>query len=379
MRATSSGRVDRPTSSGRFALDPDAIRTLVAERDAVDWSLLDGFRFRCRPACGLCCYAEPRVTPDESRELLRIVAELPLIDDPEGQRIASRGDGGACEFLARSRCQVHDARPSPCRRFPIHLHIGARLQATTVLSCPGLDLENRTPRGSGGRSRATALGLEAEMDATRAALQEVPWRRWVEENERRWRIVRRRFDRLGRWVEPEEIEGALAPRRLELALRGFPPAAPPDASLGLSALPIYRDEAIGIVAFGDHIGGWEMRRLPEDGASSEVLSVVPVPAKPPPIEDTALALLSDYLGLLLRRDLTYWAAAESLRSGAIGGLLEIVERDLIEFGGLVIARAMAIGSLHGRATDRLGAPQIAEGIRATDAEFLDRPTLGRAL
>ncbi|MCI4345014.1 MAG: YkgJ family cysteine cluster protein, partial [Thermoplasmata archaeon] len=109
---------------------------------AFDRTLLDGFDFACRPGCALCCYGSPAVSAVEAHQLLSIRPETELLPASQGfEQLPCRPDGGACVFLASEQCTVREARPFPCRSFPVGVHIGARLQASLVLGCPGVNVE----------------------------------------------------------------------------------------------------------------------------------------------------------------------------------------------------------------------------------------------
>ena len=117
-------------------------RSMMSEEPPVpvDVSGLSGFSYACRPGCGLCCYAEPLVTPAEKPPLLRIVPSAEFVSRGRFEFLGSHSEGGACRLLEGNRCRAHAARPSPCREFPLTAHVGVRLQATVVLTCPGVDL-----------------------------------------------------------------------------------------------------------------------------------------------------------------------------------------------------------------------------------------------
>ncbi|MGI0130343.1 MAG: hypothetical protein ACREEC_09380, partial [Thermoplasmata archaeon] len=82
---------------------------------------------------------------------------------------------------------------------------------------------------------------------------------------------------------------------------------------------------------------------------------------------------------LLRRDFTYWSAAERLRTVRRGTLADEVAADLGHFGALVLARSQLLERLHPTKEGPLTAERVWDGVRATDGEFLDRPTLGWVL
>ncbi|HTT26652.1 MAG TPA: hypothetical protein VMH90_06820, partial [Thermoplasmata archaeon] len=221
------------------------------------------------------------------------------------------------------------------------------------------------------------IGLDEEIDAAREGLSAVPWVRWSEEGRRRWRSVRRRLARAGGWMEPEDLRDRLRPRLLEIARSGFPAEPPPDRSEGLEVLPLFYDPALGCLAITDHPGGVELLVLREDGGDPVPAGAWAVPDRSPDCDADADRTLRGYLDYLLARDFTYWAAAA--RAGDDDRLIDLVEEDLGRFGALVLARAWVRRAMTHPTRGRLDASAILDGIRATDAEFLDRPTLGRIL
>ncbi|HTT15724.1 MAG TPA: YkgJ family cysteine cluster protein, partial [Thermoplasmata archaeon] len=114
------------------------------ETTRLDVALVQGFSFACRPDCGLCCFASPRISPGEQHALRVVAPQATFVGRGRDRYLSARPDGGACQFLANLRCGVHAQRPAPCREFPITVHLGERLQASVVLSCPGLDLRRLT-------------------------------------------------------------------------------------------------------------------------------------------------------------------------------------------------------------------------------------------
>src|SRR5208282_3125915 len=73
-------------------------RTMTVEEPPVpvDVSGLSGFSYACRPGCGLCCYAEPLVTPAEKPPLLRIVPSVEFVSRGRFEFLGSHAEGGAC-------------------------------------------------------------------------------------------------------------------------------------------------------------------------------------------------------------------------------------------------------------------------------------------
>ncbi len=345
----------------------------------LDTSLLAGVSFGCRPDCGLCCYTTPAVDGSEAERLITLDPATPLEEgDGTWWYVGSRGNGGACHFLRSNRCEVHAERPFSCREFPISVHLGSRAQATVVLSCPGVARPGWT--GSGDRSGAgPPTGLDLEL----ATVQEEYERRVRPEH---LELYRRKWDRLGerrrsrgRWTPPEEIRDELGEVAAEIALERFPPEPPPAATGPVEELPIVFVPGTGLVALADRDGRVELTRLEESGVRSRSLGSLPPPEVRPDLSPAGRRALSAYLEHLLARDLTYWAAAETARSLPDADLLEIVEDDLGHYGASVLARAELLRRHQGTDPGPLSADDVWEGVRATDGEVVDRPTLGKVL
>lgn len=342
----------------------------------IDLHLLEGFSFACRPECGLCCFTSPRVSRSEEARIRRVAPDLAVVRH-EGERcIAARPDGGACQFLRGLRCAVHAVRPAPCREFPVTVHVGARLQATVVLSCPGLDL-GPLLRHASGEPLPGPLGLQEELGSVRGRLGPVT-ERLRQESERRRRKVVRALSAGSRWVEDGEVRRELARRPLLPGPQEYVPEDPPPAADGLERLPMYAEGRAGPVALADSFGGWEALELsPEGGARS--LGVGAPPGSLPALGEDARELLSAYLRYFLERD-SFLAAVHlemlNLREGTVP---EHALADLHTIASTVIARGAVRSQLLGGASGPIGRREIELGVRATDQDWLDRPTWGARL
>ncbi|MCI4358392.1 MAG: YkgJ family cysteine cluster protein [Thermoplasmata archaeon] len=358
-------------------------RACVPSLDAwaeVDLSLLEGVSFRCRPGCGLCCFTTPAADPREAERLIQLDPNVPWLEGEDGWRfVAGQGDGGACGFLSRCECRAYPARPFCCREYPLSVHLGFRAQATVVLSCPGV-----TVAGWGNPTDAASLrlppsGLSEELEAAHEEFEHQPHAHRLAECARRWRVLEGRLRRRGSWSTPEEISDSLRPHLRILARSGFPPPPPPPSSGGVENLPLVFDPDLGLISIADHPAGWEVLSVEEKGGPPRSLGVWPAPDQPPSVTADGNRVLESYLEYLLRRDFTYWSAAERLRTNRGGSLLEEVGADLERFGALVLARAQLLERLHPSEGGPLTAERVWDGVRATDGEYLDRPTLGWVL
>lgn len=343
---------------------------------ALDLDLVRGFRFACRPDCGLCCYAEPRVEPNEAAGLLQIAPATSFRRHGRDRFLSARPEGGACQFLVDGRCRVHAARPHPCREYPLTAHVGRRLQATVILSCPGIDLASLRTGGPAG-ALPSPEGLAAEVaslaervDAGTAARQAAAVRRG--------RKVERRLAEEGRWIDDDAVRadlGAAVPLP-DAAL--FPPPEPPSRDEGLERLPFYFDERRGPVAVARALGGWELLELaPEGGARS--LGVVVPPERPPGLDASGRELLEGYLRYVLARDAFLASVHLEMLEARDGSVRDWAESALLELGAEVLGRASGRAKLAGRDGRELTERDVERGIRATDQDWLDRPTWGDRL
>jgi len=342
----------------------------------LDVALLAGFRFGCRPDCGLCCFTSPRLEGDDERRLRAVAPESRIVRSDRVDRIAARPDGGACQFLVGLHCSVHVARPAPCREFPISVHVGQRLQATGVLSCPGLALDpverfgDRTPDEE-------PEGLGTELASVHSRITPATERRRLEAERRRRRIARI-LEEDGRWVSEEEVRSDLRGTGLIPDEAEFSPQQPPEPDDGLEYLPLYFDGRSGPVALGRSLGGWEARELAAEGGSRPVGVAVP-PDRRPELDPSAERLLAGYLRYWLARDCFLAAVHLEMPTRPERSVTEAALRDLHAIASDVMARGAFRSKLLGEDGVRLTREAIALGIRSTDQDWLDRPTWGSRL
>lgn len=349
----------------------------------LDMALLAGFRFQCRPDCGLCCYASPAVSPPERAALLQIRPELPFepVEGDEGfVLLPTRPDGGACVLLRANRCTAHEARPFPCRTFPVHGHVGRRLQATLVLSCPGLDLTPLHEWGTSEDGTRPPVGLDGELEALRAESRKVPILAWEGEALDAEQRLLRRLRRGGAAEEPSVVRAELRQQLVapdpaqELVL------PPPGEDAAVEELPVLFDRKYGRVALrSTELKTYELFALHETGSSPDRLAEIPLPDELPGLETAGRATLDGYLRYLLDRDHFLWSTYQEVRSGRDGALSDQLAANLTEAATEVVRRGTVLARFRGRAPERLGPEEILDGVKALDAELLDRPTLGRIL
>jgi Fe-S-cluster containining protein len=346
----------------------------------VDLRLLAGLSFRCRPGCGLCCYASPAVSPAERDRLITIVPTAEFREAEDGYRLlAARENGGACSLLEANRCRAHAVRPFPCRVYPVHTHLGLSAQASVVMACPGVDLSALSRWGGELPPSEDPVGFDSEIRAADEELRETPWADWRHEHERLLARLERRLTAEGRWEDPEEL-------RRELFLHPPGPDArgqltlPPPESGALEELPVFFDPQFGRVALrSSGPQEYSLETLLELGGPGESLGRFHLAADLPELTPEGARMLRGYVRYLVVRDHFFWAALHELRSGAQDSLRERLRSNLVEASTEVLRRATVRGQLHGESGQRLGPEEVLDGVRAVDAELLDRPTLGRIL
>jgi Fe-S-cluster containining protein len=342
--------------------------------DLLDVEQLRGARFECRPDCGLCCYAEPRVEPAEARSLLTIAPAVRWVGGGSNRFLAARPNGGACQFLSAHRCGVHGARPAPCREFPVTVHVGTRFQATAVLSCPGVVLESVLGRDA--RSSSGIVGLEGELDSLRSRAARAG-RRQEAAVRRRGRLMRA-LRAEGRWEDELSVRERFH-RKIPLPdAQSFPVEDPPPSDGDLELLPLFFDHRDGPVALGEKLGSWELLELSREGGGRS-LGVVAPPSAPPGVTAEGGRLLTAYLNYVLDRDAFLAAVLLHAAEWADGTVAEWTEVGLRTLGAEVLARGCVRAKLRGGDGSLLDAEAVADGIRAADMDSLDRSTWGDRL
>ena len=302
-------------------------------RPPLDLTLLRGFRYACRPDCGLCCYAEPRVEPEERPRLLKIAPLADIASHHGGSFLRARPDGGACQFLTERRCAAWSVRPSPCQQFPLTVHVGERLQATLVLSCPGIDLESLT-QPDAWAARPAPEGLEREISAVERRVTPAV-RRPREEALRRRRRVVTMLETSDQWVDEELVREALREALPLPTAEEFPVADPPAGDDDLANLPLFFDHRKGPVAIAGGLGGWELLELSAEGGG-ELRALVPPPSRPPELAADGRRLLEGYLRYFLERDALFGTVVPQIEPGGNETVAEALERELRTIGALVV-------------------------------------------
>lgn len=343
----------------------------------IDIASLAGFSYACRPGCGLCCYAEPLVAPAERPGLVRIVPEAELVSRGRHEFLRSRPDGGACQLLEGNRCRAHPVRPSMCREFPLTVHIGTRLQATVVLTCPGVDL-SPLPGYRGPEGARPPRGFETELLALRGRIDRTVRAR-IDQSERRRRRIARALAAGGRWEEESEVRHRLRERIPVPSADDFPAEDPPSREDGLAHLPLVFDDRAGPVAFARGAGGWELLELRPTGGVERSLGTAPPPEGPPALSDEAAGTLAGYLRYWLERDALFGTVHLAMLEEPEGSVTDCAAAELRRIAALTVSRAHVLAAVRRGAVDRLSGDDLRDGIRATDQDLLDRPTWGTRL
>jgi Fe-S-cluster containining protein len=342
---------------------------------AVDFELLRGFRFACRPDCGLCCYAEPAADVPERQRLIAIEPTLSWREeDSLLARIAARPDGGACQLLEACRCRAHEARPYPCRAYPIHVHLGERAQASLVLSCPGIGLEALvSPEGPSGALPGS--GLDAELAAVRAEARSAPLGELLRDSGRRFERALRRAGVSRR--EFEEVRRSVAD--LRLPERTESELSPPGPDAPLEELPLLWLPGRGVLLLSSHEdGSYEPLAARERGGVADRLGRYTPPELEPDLDEGGRSLLDGYLRYLLRRDQYPWSVLHAFDPEE-EELETAMRRSLGDVRGELLARASILAQLGGGTGARLRAEEVGRGVRAIDSDLLDRPSGGLQL
>jgi hypothetical protein len=259
----------------------------------------------------------------------------------------------------------------------VHVQLGTRLQASLVLSCPGVDLAPLAA-GSPYSSRSRSPDFDAELASVEERLGPSVERRMKDAARRRGRIVRS-LTREGRWVEEEEVRDLLRRRIPRPGPEDFPVGDPPSTEDGLELLPLYYDGRAGPVALAGGLGGWEALELRPSGGIERHLGSIPPPTVPPALTSEAEALLVGYLRYFLERDLLFaFALARMVKEGE-GSVTQWMEEELREIGATVLSRASVRAKLAGGGAVPLSAADLVRGIRATDQDLMDVSTWGDRL
>ncbi|MGC2289463.1 MAG: YkgJ family cysteine cluster protein [Thermoplasmata archaeon] len=345
-----------------------------------DFGLVAGFRYRCLPGCGLCCYTTPAVAPGERARLIQLDPGIPLLDTVDGwAQIASRAEGGACHFLQGERCRCHDARPATCGEFPLTVHVGQRVQVAVVLTCPGVDLSALGRRGEGTPVGPLSSDFSSEVESVRSEVSHAETTGQLRWALQRRRNVERRLRRVGSWQSEEEVRARLRPKLDGAIPTELRPLVLLEEDEELESLPMFYEPTLGRVAWRPHPGGTEFLSLREAGGIARHLEVLASPSRSPGLDAPARAMLRGYLAYVLERDATISAAYHSLLGQEPALPEQVVASDLQMVADQVVRLAVLRRALTSGQRGELSSQDVENGIRATDMDILDRPTAGLRL
>jgi hypothetical protein len=252
--------------------------------------------------------------------------------------------------------------------------VGTRLQATVVLTCPGVDLTALLALRDV-RARSSPRGFDEELAALHGRLDPSTGRR-LEASRRRRRRVVRTLESQGRWVEEEDVRTRLRGRIPLPEAEDFPADDPPAWEDGAELLPLVFDGRAGPVAFAQALGGWDLLELRPTGGVERSLGLVPPPSGSPSLTPEGRAALAGYLRYWLERDCLFGVVHLEMLEGEVGTVTESVESELRRTGALVLSRAYVLAGVHRGEVGPLSGPDVLGGIRAVDQDLLDRRTWG---
>jgi len=346
----------------------------------LDLSLLRGLEFRCRPDCGLCCFARPFVTPSERLRLLQIAPETAFVPGTDsGAYIPSRPKGGACVFLREKRCNVHSARPFPCREFPLSVYLGERIQATAIFSCPGVSFEALAAWSPGKRIGEGPSGFDEEITAARTELRTPTTQIRLRAARADVARVQGILQRQGRWVPVEEARNRIRLRIRALFAAGFPVSIGTASESDLEACPLYFDEELGVVALVSTAKDWLPVALREGGGIQRRMGAFPLRRNPPRLDAAADTLAQSYLSYMLQRDIFVAAVIRSMNRSRGVDVECALTKSLTALGADVVSRAWLRAQIRDPSTSILTERDVRDGICATDMDALDRPVVGAVL
>ncbi|HWG91365.1 MAG TPA: YkgJ family cysteine cluster protein [Candidatus Thermoplasmatota archaeon] len=372
-----------------------------------DFSEVDALTFTCLPGCGFCCTCSPGLIDGEP-ERLKADAEtgpfvVPRQDGSLG--LALRNGATACNFLGEDRrCGVYFKRPTVCRTFPFHFHLGERIQVNGNLGCPGLWPEKHTPdadpRVQAGPMARGALEMILTPDLQKEFAQA----------KETYAEFRRRTQSLGTYASERDLAQAYRPLlsaltsregyehffallalgqvSLNTLERDLHEQSPEVGALSLleeiagetfvndpRKLPAYVDEGLRWVTVTFQEGEFTWWEFDEKRVMRPKHKIAFEDLDPFNLTPAARGVIERYLAGLLQRDHTWGHAAKivdameyAVDMGAAYG------RVLADTAGNVLLRAALVARLKGH-------PQITEadareGVVYYDMWFLNLPTIG---
>lgn len=350
----------------------------------VDLTELEGRRFRCLPGCGFCCTVSPALVEREPVALGANPRVSPFIVREAG-RVGLALSDGACACLGADRaCAIYNDRPLACRLFPLHVHLGERVQVSANAGCPGVGDEGEPLAHVARRALDAALTPAARREAERARLN--------------FREFHRRCERMGAPASRDELIAAFVPLASALARPGAVGALYAiiaDGRLGIEDVPTSLSdkaapwEEIARETFVPDPSGrptrvdpatlaWGDARVEADRVLSDGRPDVALADLPLPVDSGAADVLPRYFETLVRREHALGHAARIVdATGYEATLPAAFGRMLADAAAATHLRSGLVARWRGAA--RVAAPDAEAGIRWHDMAFLSQPTIGAVL
>ena len=312
-------------------------------------------------------------------------------------------DRGSCFFLERRRCTIYRYRPIYCRLFPVHIHVGDRVQLVANLSCRGL---NENGEGMSGVELAEEalvfadhFGLKdanAKIDSIMKGFRkkrhiDISFRNRVQDISGK---LLRRFgfkqfvEKIMAYASSEKILSShpeeLADNLKKITKRSLGKAALEGAKNVFSVkesvkLPVWTDDDIRWIVCRMSNGKIFMNTMNDRGELEPMgaLRVNEVGLKDMTVEGEER--MNDYAGTIIGRDLTYGYAAYLMEStgGNDRGEKKILKNYLGTLGTILLDYWWWTGMLSSfRGEKKINLVSAKDGIHAYDMHYLDLPSLG---
>jgi len=378
----------------------------------IDNTELDDLSLVCLEGCALCCLCQAELVGDENRKFSEDPA---LKHGVSGESIFGlktnnfflklNNDSGSCFFLKDRRCSIYSSRPLYCRLFPVHVHVGDRIQLVANLSCRGL---NTRGIGTPGKVLAdTALSFADIFDLRKLAsdtgnLYDGFRNRYI------WgkiKPIRSDLQELseellrdfgyskfiGRIITLASREDKLPENLDEMKkiLEGLVPGDMQQAALAgametfsgrkFTELPIWTDGDLHWMIAKIEDDTIVMSRMSDDGKLKPCGRIKVREVGLRDFDKDAGRIMTDYAVKLIRRDLTYGYAAYLIKlEGEKGGPEKNIIRYYLGTLGTVLLdhwwRTSLIATFFNR--NVISAEIALEGIIAYDMGYMDLPSLG---
>ena len=377
----------------------------------IDTSEVDELSLFCLENCALCCLCQAELVGEENKSF----SKDPLLRGgitktnifgvrADNYFLKLKKNVGSCYFLKDRRCTIYHSRPFYCRLFPVHIHVGDRVQLVANLSCRGLNHDGIGLVGHDlaeeALSGARLIGLEEIAREKRISYQEFRSSLLAGENLTRTSLASfseallKRFvfqDFVGRTMtyastgeddyialsELEEHLKGLAPLDLrEAAVKG---ATETFSDRELNNIPVWIDKDMRWIIFRIIDGCVEMYQMDDNGALVKLkkIRIGEVGLRSP--DGDAERTMTSYAIRLVRRDLTYGYAAYLVKLGAHGAepIKDFTKMYFGTLGTILLDywwRTSLLAALGNKRTIDLDTAK--EGMIAYDMNYLDLPSLG---